>query len=90
MTKRLTGRAWRRLRAQVLAASDICHICGHAGSDAADHVVPLYLNGTHDPSNLRPAPHTKPCPTCGLKCNRVKGERPHADILRTSGSIQLP
>lgn len=87
---RLTGRAWRRLRATILADSTICHICGHDGADAVDHVIPIDLGGTNHPSNLKPAHHTQPCETCGNKCNRVKTNKVHAPIVRDSGSILRP
>ena len=90
MSARLTGRPWRRLRARILADSDICHICGHAGSDAVDHVIAIERGGTNDPDNLRPAHHTEPCATCGEKCNRRKSDREWAPIVRDSGSLRRP
>lgn len=73
------GRSWRRIRAQVLAASTICWLCGHDGSDSADHLIArslcLAMGWEHlleDPSNLRPA-HHKPCPVCGKRCNTERG-----------------
>ena len=71
------GRPWRRVRAAVLAQSTVCHLCGHPESDAVDHeparwyLLKLGLN-PEDPTYLRPA-HHKPCPTCGVACNQVKG-----------------
>jgi 5-methylcytosine-specific restriction endonuclease McrA len=67
-----TGRPWRRLRAEVLAASNICWICGKPGADTVDHVIPVSkLPHNHplvrDPANLRPA-HGP--------CNYSKGNRP--------------
>ena len=68
-------RAWRRVRAAVLAASDVCHLCGRAGADSVDHVVPLKLGGAYlDPRNLAPA---------HLACNLRKGAGPGAKT-RTS------
>jgi hypothetical protein len=51
-----TGRPWRRVRARVLAASDVCHLCGHLGSEAVDHVISRKLRPdlAQDPANLRP------------------------------------
>lgn len=73
------GRPWRRIRAQILAASSVCWLCGHDGADSVDHLVPralLLASGQHqlleDPANLRPA-HHQPCPTCGVRCNRKRG-----------------
>lgn len=77
--------AWRNLRARILRDSDTCHICGKPGADAIDHVIPLARGGTNHPSNLRPAHHDT-----GDRCNRVKGDRPHAPILRRSGSLNRP
>jgi hypothetical protein len=73
------GRPFRRARAQVLAASRICWLCGHDGSDSVDHVIPRWLclatgqeRLLNDPANLAPA-HHQPCPTCGQRCNRKRG-----------------
>jgi 5-methylcytosine-specific restriction endonuclease McrA len=67
------GRPWRRARAQVLARSRLCWICGHDASDSVDHVTPLSAGGAPlDPDNLRPA-HHQPCPTCGRRCNQARG-----------------
>jgi hypothetical protein len=67
------------VRAEVLAASRICWLCGHDGSDSADHVIARAVciaMGRFDllnaKANLRPA-HHRPCPTCGLRCNRKRG-----------------
>lgn len=49
-------RTWRRLRASVLAASDVCHLCGQHGADSVDHLQPVSQGGAmHDPRNLAPA-----------------------------------
>ena len=73
------GRPWLRVRNAVLQASTICWLCGHDGSDSADHLIPralLLTTGQHHllnhPSNLAPA-HHQPCPTCGQRCNRKRG-----------------
>ena len=51
-----TGRPWRRIRAQILAASDTCWLCGNRGADTVDHIIPLSRGGAgNDPANLRPA-----------------------------------
>lgn len=89
-TPRMSGRPWRRLRSRILAGSTICHICGHDGSDAVDHVIPLERGGTNRLENLRPAHHTNPCPECGQRCNMTKGDREWAPIVRDSGSIRRP
>ena len=73
------GRPFRRARAQVLAASTVCWLCGHDGSDSVDHVIPRWLclatgqdKLLNDVSNLAPA-HHMPCPECGQRCNRKRG-----------------
>lgn len=67
------GRPWRRMRAAVLAASDLCWICGHHGADSVDHLRPLARGGPPlDPDNLAPA-HHRPCPSCGRRCNTSRG-----------------
>jgi hypothetical protein len=67
------GRPWRRKRGAVLAASDVCWICGHAGADSVDHVEALALGGDAlDLDNLAPA-HHQPCPTCRRRCNASRG-----------------
>lgn len=49
---------YRKARAQLLAQSTTCWICGRPGADTADHVVPLAAGG-HPTSllNMRPAHH---------------------------------
>ena len=75
-------RRWRTLRARILAASDICHICGQPGADAVDHLVPKSRGGTDDPSNLAPAHHDiEPF------CNRRKSDKDYAPIVRRSGAL---
>jgi 5-methylcytosine-specific restriction endonuclease McrA len=76
----LSARPWRRVRAQVLAASDVCYLCGHPGSGAVDHVISRKLRPdlALDPANLR-AVHgsLSRCPYCGGRaCNEAKGDRP--------------
>lgn len=76
-----TGRRWRRARATCLAASDVCWLCGHEAADQADHHPPLGVLEQLglDPCDLRylrPAHGTRPCPTCGIRCNQAKGSRP--------------
>ena len=60
--------------ARILAASDICHICGEPGADAIDHVIPLARGGADQEWNLRPAHHNTPN-SAGIRCNRAKGAR---------------
>lgn len=84
---RMSGSARQRRNRAILAASDVCHICGHPGSDEVDHVKALARGGSEDPSNLRPAHGQEPCSTCGEKCNRSKGAKEFAPIIRRSGSL---
>lgn len=64
-SKGRTGRPWRRVRAAVLATSDVCWICGRPGATTVDHVVALALGGDPlDRDNLRPA---------HLACNSSRG-----------------
>ncbi len=79
---------YRRHRRIVLAYSDLCGICGHAGAMTTDHIVPPDqwppgTPGLDDLDNLQPAHGTlgagrihNPCPICGRLCNQSKGNRP--------------
>ncbi len=82
------GRTRQRRNRQILSVSDVCHICGHTGADEVDHVIALARGGSEDASNLRPAHGQEPCPTCGIKCNRVKGDKAFAPVVRRSGSLR--
>ena len=95
----MSGRKRQERNRRILAASDVCHICGHQGADAVDHVLPLgpvkddpveLARRDTDPANLKPAHHDVPCPTCGERCNRSKGDRPWAPIIRRSTSLRRP
>lgn len=73
------GRRWQAVRAEVLATSTVCHLCGHAGSGDVDHtpsrrdLLALGLD-PEDPIYLRPAHGSlSRCRVCGLCCNQVKG-----------------
>jgi 5-methylcytosine-specific restriction endonuclease McrA len=78
--------AWRKVRAQVLAASTICHLCGEDGADAVDHVIPLAQGGSNDRSNLRPAHHYV-ANSRGEHCNMRKGSKLIAPVMRRSSSL---
>ena len=80
----------REQHKRILRASDICHLCGHPGSDAVDHIVPFHRGGSEASSNKAPAHHFKPCETCGKRCNRVKGDRLVAPIPHRSASFVWP
>lgn len=88
--RRLSGSKRQARNRRILSASDVCHICGHEGSDSVDHVVALARGGSdEDPGNLRPA-HHNPCPTCGEPCNLRKGDRAWAPVIRRSSSLDRP
>ncbi len=58
-------RAARKNAARVLAASNLCHLCGHHGARTSDHIIPArdwprgpdgrHLPGLDDLANLAPA-----------------------------------
>ncbi len=88
--KRMSGGARQKRNRMILAKSDVCHICGHPGADAVDHVTALARGGSDDdPDNLMPA-HHQPCPTCNHRCNLEKGDRAWAPIIRRSITLQRP
>lgn len=62
-----SSRAWRRLRAAVLAEEPVCGICGVAPSTTVDHIVPRAHGGDDRRANLRGA--------CA-PCNLARGSRP--------------
>lgn len=73
VTKGPSGRPWLRARAKVLAASDVCHLCGKPGADSVDHVIPRSLGGSDDLTNLRPAHFT--CNSSRGNGTRRRGKR---------------
>lgn len=76
-----TGARWRKARAEVLATSRTCWLCGHDGANQVDHepsLQTLEAAGLDpcDPQYLRPAHGSlNNCPTCGRCCNQEKGSR---------------
>lgn len=74
-------RRYQQNRAALLAISDVCWLCGHAGAGSADHEPPLkeLRRLGLDPDDMR---YMRPahgalsrCPTCGKACNEAKGAR---------------
>jgi 5-methylcytosine-specific restriction protein A len=58
---RTSTAAWKALRLRILRRDQgICGICGKAGADVVDHIVPHSLGGSDDPGNLQ-AVHEVPC-----------------------------
>jgi hypothetical protein len=85
-------RRWREYtRPTVLNASDICHWCGHPGSNAVDHhPIPLSTllrtapELAEDPGHCAPIHGREGCPFCPLRagrrrvCNSEKGDKVNA------------
>lgn len=70
------GSRYRRIRAEVLAESDICALCGLPGANSVDCVQPVSLGGSWlDKANLRPA-HGR--------CNSRRGNRVNTQPSRRS------
>lgn len=57
--------------------SDICVWCGHPGSRASNHRIPVEIRPdlAFDPDNAEPIHGTERCPTCGRACNSEVGAR---------------
>lgn len=88
--KRIDGRTRQRINKAILAASDVCGLCGHPGSDGVDHIVPLSKGGTEARSNKQPAHHDVHCATCGHQCNREKSDKLIAPVMKRSSSLARP
>ena len=89
--KRKHTRATRARNAKVVRdGRGICWLCGHAGADAADHKIPLAQGGNDTVNNLAPAHHFIACPTCGVKCNRVKSDKLLAPVMRLTPGLSRP
>ena len=79
----LTSYDFRKIRARILAESDVCIVCGHGAADAVDHIQPVSKGGAaKDPDNLAPIHGVDGCPTCGRKCNNEKGDKPLSQVTR--------
>ena len=85
MNKRRSGasRKGQAENARILAASNICHLCGEAGADGVDHVMPIARGGADEPWNKKPAHHNTPN-SRGIYCNRAKSDRLPDARLTTS------
>lgn len=84
----LTSYAYRKLRAQVLAHSDVCIMCGHGAADAVDHIHPVSKGGApRDPDNLAPIHGVNKCPTCLRSCNNEKSDKLLSEVKRLNTSI---
>jgi 5-methylcytosine-specific restriction enzyme A len=53
-------RAWRKVRASILAANQVCAECGRPAAHV-DHIQPIAHGGTDHPANLRAL-----CAACNL------------------------
>lgn len=83
----LTSYAYRKMRARILADSDICIVCGHTDSQAVDHRTPVARGGhATDPDNLAPIHGVQGCPTCKRKCNNDKGTKALPQVTRLNTS----
>lgn len=83
----LSSRAYRTMRASVLAEDDTCVVCGHGGSDATDHLVPVSRGGAPvDRDNLAPIHGVAGCPTCARQCNTDKGDLLLSELPRLETS----
>ncbi|MCP3817822.1 HNH endonuclease [Streptomyces sp. A3M-1-3] len=79
----LTSHAYRKIRARILAESDVCILCGHGAADAVDHITPVSKGGAPlDPDNLAPIHGVGKCPTCLRSCNSEKSNKPLAQVTR--------
>lgn len=70
------GRVAARFKRRVYAMwGRTCHLCGHGGADSVDHLIPLSVwpDQPLDATLARPAHGVDGCPTCGVKCNQVRG-----------------
>ncbi|MFJ6645781.1 HNH endonuclease [Streptomyces sp. NPDC091290] len=84
----LVSYEYRKLRAQILAASDVCIVCGHGAATAVDHLQPVSKGGARlDPDNLAPIHGVKGCPTCLRKCNSEKGDRALVEVVQLVTSV---
>lgn len=82
--------AWRQATFSMWGT--VCHLCGHEGSNSADHLVPLSVwgNQPYDARLSRPAHGIEGCDTCSLKCNSSRGNKAWALHEREyQGAVRL-
>jgi 5-methylcytosine-specific restriction endonuclease McrA len=81
VSDRRSSRAWRRVRAAVIARDGgVCWLCGGLGADSVDHLVQLSRGGSDAPANLRAA-HLQ----CNMHRHRQSAARPpHLGLGRPS------
>ncbi|MEU9285978.1 HNH endonuclease [Streptomyces sp. NPDC048275] len=79
---------YRKVRARILAESDVCIVCGHAAADAVDHIHPVSKGGAKvDPDNLAPIHGNAGCPVCLRKCNNEKGDKALSEVTQLVTSV---
>jgi hypothetical protein len=75
------SRRYRRALREIQATGPACVLCGHAGSDSIHHRIPpsrfphIAAELASDPANWAPAHGVRGCPTCGVRCNQVQGNK---------------
>lgn len=76
-TKRITGRALQRLRAELFDREPLCRSCKAAGlvelATQRDHIKPLEEGGTDTEDNVQPL--CEPCHDAKSKAERERGLR---------------
>ena len=63
------GAEYQRNRKIILEGNPDCALCGGAGADTADHILPLMAGGDDSLDNLQPA---------HARCNYRRGQRDQA------------
>lgn len=49
-------KGWELTRRRVIARDNgLCHLCGHAGANSADHIIPHSKGGSDEMANLKAA-----------------------------------